>query len=504
MTDERKEPQMAGESGPDTGTQSRAQQSGRGMEGTKRAELLEGPVTATVLKLTAPMLVAMFAMVGFNIIDTYWVAQLGTEQLAAMSFTFAVVMSVQSISMGIGMGTTAVVARVIGEGDTTTVRRLTMDAILLGLVVAVSLTTIGMLTIEPLFSLLGAEGIVLEYIGEYMSIWYFGLALIVVPQVGNSSIRATGDTKTPAAIMITVLTVNMILDPLLIFGWGPFPELGLRGAALATLTAQGLALVIGLVVLRRRKLLVLIRHGVSDVLASWGRILKIGVPAGITQLITPLSTAIITSIVAGFGVAAVAGYGVATRLEMMAIIAVMALGSSLVPFLGQNWGAGLRPRVSAGVKSGLVIAGLWGVFVWLISLVGGNWVAAAFDPNPEVIEVVRSYLLIVFPSLAFQGILFVTTSALNALHKPMQSLALSVLRMFVLYVPLALAGAAYIGLLGVWWAALASNTIAAVVGVVWFRSTFRKMVIEAPPAQTDVSESATESSAVSDPAAARA
>jgi putative MATE family efflux protein len=458
------------------------------MEGTKRAELLEGPVTPTILKLTAPMLVAMFTMVGFNIIDTYWVAQLGTEQLAAMSFTFAVVMSVQSVSMGIGMGTTAVIARVIGVGDTTTVRRLTLDAILLGVVVALALTTVGLLTIDWLFGLLGAEGVVLDYIGQYMSIWYLGLALLVVPQVGNSSIRASGDTRTPAMIMVSVLTINMVLDPLLIFGVGPFPELGLRGAAYATLTAQGIALVIGLIVLRRRKLLVVIRHSVRDVLDSWGRILKIGVPAGITQLITPLSVAIVTSIVAGFGVAAVAGYGVATRLEMMGIIAVMALGSSLVPFLGQNWGAGSRSRVSAGVKSGLTIAAGWGLFVWILSLVFGGWVAAAFDPNPQVIDVVRSYMLIVFPSMAFQGILFIVTSSLNALHKPMHSLALSVLRMFVLYVPLALAGAALFGLMGVWWAAFVANTAAAVVGVFWFRRVFRRLQIEAPPAQdADVS-----------------
>ncbi len=237
----------------------------RDVEGTKRAKMLEGPVTKTILQLTAPMLIALFTMMGFNIVDTYYVAQLGTEQLAAMSFTFAVVMSVQSISMGVGMGTTAVIARVIGEGDTTTVRRLTMDAIMLGIVIALTITVVGLLTINLLFGALGAEGIVLEYVGQYMSIWYLGLALIVVPQVGNSSIRATGDTKTPAMIMISVLLVNIVLDPLLIFGLGPFPELGLQGAALATLTAQGIALIIGVAVLRKRKLLLMIRHSAAEV-----------------------------------------------------------------------------------------------------------------------------------------------------------------------------------------------------------------------------------------------
>jgi putative MATE family efflux protein len=459
----------------------------RDVEGTKRAQLLEGPVTKTLLKLAAPMLVALFAMMGFNIIDTYYVAQLGTEQLAAMSFTFAVVMSVSSISMGIGMGTTAVIARVIGEGDTESVRRLTVDAILLGIAVALTLTTIGLLTIEALFGLLGAEGVVLEYVNQYMSIWYLGLALIVVPQVGNSSIRATGDTTTPAAIMISVLTINIVLDPLLIFGLGPFPELGLQGAALATLISQGIALLIALAVLRRRKLFMVKRHGLSDVWDSWQRILKIAVPAGITQLITPLSTAIITAIVAGYGVAAVAGYGVATRIEMFGVIAVMAIGSALVPFLGQNWGAGLRARVAQGVKSAVVIAGVWGVLYWLVVLALSGTIATAFDPNPEVIEVVTAYILIVFPSLAFQGVLFVFTMSFNALHKPVNALVLSVLRMFVLYVPLALAGSALFGLVGVWWAALVSNVAATVAAAVWFRLFFRKLEI-APPADESPAE----------------
>ena len=475
----------------------------RDVEGTRRAKMLEGPVTKTLLQLTAPMLIALFTMMGFNIVDTYYVAQLGTEQLAAMSFTFAVVMSVQSISMGIGMGTTAVIARVIGEGDTTTVRRLTMDAIMLGIVVALTITVVGLFTINALFGALGAEGIVLEYVGQYMSIWYLGLALIVVPQVGNSSIRATGDTKTPAMIMISVLLVNIVLDPLLIFGLGPFPELGLQGAALATLMAQGMALIIGVTVLRKRKLLLMIRHSAAEVADSWKRILKIAVPAGVTQLIQPLSIAIITAIVATYGIAAVAGYGVATRLEMFGIIAVYGLGNSLLPFLGQNWGAGLRSRVSAGVKSAIVIGAGWGVFVWLLSLAGGGYAAAAFDPNPEVIAVVKSYLLIVFPSLAFQAVLFVTTSSFNALHQPVKSLTLSVLRMFVLYVPLAFAGSAAFGLVGVWWAALFSNVTAAIVGIIWFRHSFRKMIIEAPP----VSEYAEENSGgtpAAEPEAARA
>ncbi|MDZ4166515.1 MAG: MATE family efflux transporter [Coriobacteriia bacterium] len=446
----------------------------------QKARLTEGPVARTLVRLTMPMVIAMFAMVGFNLIDTFYVGQLGTEQLAAMGFTLAVVMAVNSISQGLGMGATAVVAKAIGRRDTEGVRRLTLGAILLGVTVASTITVAGLLTIDPLFGALGAEGVVLEHVHAYMSIWFLGLPLIIVPQTGNSGLRATGDTKTPAKIMIAALGINAVLDPLFIFGFGPVPAFGLRGAAIATVIAQACALVLALGVLRRRGILTRVRMGAGELLASWRRVLAVGLPAAVTQLITPVSTGVITAIVATYGVAAVAGFGVAGRLEMFAVMVINALGAALVPFVGQNWGAGNKARVSRAVKVALGMAAGWGAFVWVLSLVGGRAVAGVFNDDATVIATVVSYMAIVFPSYALLGALVTITNSLNALHRAVHSLVLSVLRMFVLYVPLAYAGSVLYGLTGVWWAALVANGVAGVVGVLWFRHLFRRMEAEAP------------------------
>ncbi|MHB1135579.1 MAG: MATE family efflux transporter [Coriobacteriia bacterium] len=447
----------------------------------QEARLVEGPVARTLVRLSAPMVVAMFAMVGFNIVDTFYVGQLGTEQLAAMGFTLPVVMAVNSISLGIGVGTTAVVSQAIGRRDTEGVRRLALSSVLLGLTVSTTMAVAGLLGGRSLFTLLGAEGDVLEYVMQYMSVWFLGLPFVVIPQNGNSSLRATGDTKTPAKIMLTVLGINALLDPLLIFGWGPVPGYGLRGAAIATVFSQACALVVALLVLNRRGILVFIRMTGAELLAAWRKVLKVGLPAVVTQLIAPVSTGVITAIVASYGVAAVAGFGVATRLESFAVMVINAIGAALVPFVGQNWGAGKKARVSRAVKTALIMTAAWGAFVWLLSLVIGRPVASIFNDEPAVISVVMAYMAIVFPSYVLLGILVTTLNAFNALHNAVKSMVLSAVRMFVLYVPLAYAGSALFGLNGVWWAAFIGNGLTGVIAVLWFRHRFHQMETEPPP-----------------------
>lgn len=449
------------------------------------ARLIEGPVARTLMKLSAPMVVAMFAMVGFNIVDTFYLGRLGTEPLAAMGFTLPVVMAVNSISLGIGVGTTAVVSQAIGRRDTEGVRRVALASLLLGFAVSSTMAVAGLLGGQTLFVALGAEGRVLEHVLEYMSVWFFGLPFVVIPQNGNSSLRATGDTQTPAKIMLTVLGVNAVLDPLLIFGWGPVPAMGMRGAAIATVFSQACAMVVALILLNRRGILTRVRMTFTEVLAAWRRVLKVGLPAAITQLITPISTALITAIVAGYGVAAVAGFGVATRLESFAVMVINAIGAALVPFVGQNWGAGKKARVSRAIKTALVMTAGWGTVVWLLSLVVGRQAAMIFNDSPEVIDVVMSFMAIVFPSYAFLGMLVTTLNAFNALHRAMRSMVLSAIRMFVLYVPLAYAGSVLLGLNGVWWAAFIGNALTGVIGVLWFRHLFHRMETEPPPTAWD-------------------
>jgi putative MATE family efflux protein len=448
---------------------------------TARAKLTEGDPAKTILALTGPMMVGMIGMVIFNLVDTWYVGRLGTTALAAMSFTLPVVMLQGSISMGLGVGASAVIARAIGAGDRGRVKRLTTDSLFLSLTIVVAFVVLGLLTIDPLFRLLGAEGELLELVKQYMQIWYVGVAFVVIPMIGNSAIRAAGNTAIPSVIMLVAIVVNIILDPLLIFGIGPFPRMELAGAALATVIARSTTLVVSLLVLRFRFDMLTGKIPTwRELKSSWGQVLFIGLPAAITQTIIPFSMGVITRMVAGFGAAAVAALGVGTRVEMVVLAPLMALGSVLVPFTGQNLGAGRPDRVKLGLRFGFRFSMILGAGAFVVLLVGGRAIGSAFNPDPEVVRVVGLYLAIVSAGYGLQGVLTISANAFSAMGKPYRSATLNLLRMFVLYIPLALLGSRLFGLPGVFVGAPVSAVIAGLLGGWWALKTVSGLEVSAP------------------------
>ncbi|MEM6251608.1 MAG: MATE family efflux transporter [Cyanobacteria bacterium P01_D01_bin.156] len=178
------------------------------------------------------------AVLAFSLANTYFIAQLGTNELAAISFTFPVVSVLASIAMGLGTGAASVIAREIGKGNRQKVQRLTTDSLLLSFLIVGMLAVLGLITIRPLFTALGAGPVLRPMLRDYMSIWCLGMAFLVVPLVRNSAIRASGNTVVPSLIMTFAALMNIVAAPLLIFGWGPLPALGIKGAALATVLSR--------------------------------------------------------------------------------------------------------------------------------------------------------------------------------------------------------------------------------------------------------------------------
>jgi putative MATE family efflux protein len=422
-------------------------------------------VGPTLVRLAIPMVWGLLSLMLFNLVDTFFVGRLGALPLAAMGFTFPVVFVVTGTAMGMGVGMSSVVSRAIGEGNRRHVNELTTHGLLLALALVTLLAGTGLLTMNPVFRALGADESTLPLIRSYMVPWFFGVGFLVIPMTGNSAIRATGDTRTPSLIMITAGTVNALLDPFLIFGIGPFPRLELQGAALATVFSYMITFVAAFCVLAfREKMLLLGRPNLRRVLRSWQEVLHVALPAVGTNLMVPIAGGIITRVMAGYGTAAVAAFGVGSKLESLAMVGCFALSTAMAPFAGQNFGAGRPDRVAGAMRFGRTYCLTLNLVIWIVLAVFARFLARQFSSDPEVVEMVVAFLWIVPASYGTFGIMLLAAAAFNANRMPGRSFVIFTARFFLFLIPLALLGSRLGGVPGVFAGIAIGNFLAGVFG----------------------------------------
>jgi len=433
----------------------------------QKNRLTQGSVTKNLISLTIPMVFGMFSMVAFNLIDTFFISRIGTEELAAMSFTFPVVMFVGSVALGFGVATASVVSRAIGRGDHHQVQRLTTDSLIISIFIVVIFAALGLFSMNWVFHLLGADGRILLLVKQYMYIWYMGVAFVVIPMVGNNAIRACGDTLFPSLIMIVSMIVNLVLDPLLIFGFWGFPRMGLKGAAIATVIARATAMVFSLLILHfKEKLIDFSLPPLKELINSVKQISYIGISSAVSRLLAPVTVAVIMRLVAGFGPAAVAAFGVAIKIEMFVFLLIMALATALIPFTGQNWGAKNFSRVKDAVKKANAFSLWWGLGSFIVFLILAAPLGHLFGKDVEVAKYIKLYLWIIPISYGLRGCAYLTVSVLNAINKPILGIGLNLVWMVMLYIPLAVIGSRIAGLAGLFVGLCLANLLAGILAII--------------------------------------
>lgn len=436
------------------------------------ARLTSGHIGLTIMGMALPMTWGIFAMMAFHVIDMWYISRLGTIPLAAISFTFPVSMVIHSVSMGLGAGASSAISRAIGQADSHRVRRLTTDALFLGVLIVLIFASVGILLLDPIFRTLGADGQTLVLIKQYMQIWLAGTVFVVVPMIGNHSLRASGNAIIPSIIMTIGAVINLILDPIFIFGLFGFPRLELRGAALATLIGRASTLVISLCVLHyREQMLSFAKPLLREMIASFRAILHVGFPAAGMHLIFPVSMAIVTRLIAGFGDEAVAAFGVGSRIEGFALIPLWAMATSISPFSGQNWGAGQFQRLKLGYRFSCIFCLGWGFFIASVLGIWAKDIAGLFNSDMDVVSLAVLYMYVIPVSYGFRGIIVVSSAAFNGLGKPRPSVIIMIARMIVVYVPLAIAGKYLIGVAGIFSAATISNFALGILSYFWAKKT---------------------------------
>jgi len=424
----------------------------------------EGPVHKHLVRLAGFMFMGFSAMTMAQLIETVYLGRLGTLPLAAVSFTFPVIMVLQSVAMGLGIGASSIVSRTFGAGNKDQVRQLVTHCVVVAAGLLLVLTTLGYLFSSPIFALLGAHGEVHTLVIQYMDIWFFGLPMFALSMIGSSLIRSVGNAAAPGILMTIGAILQVVIEPFFIFGLGPFPHMGIEGAAVGFVVARAISFTLTYYVLVIRERL--LTRNLSGIIESLRSILHVGLPAMATNLIMPVSMGIITRLLAGHGPAVIAGFGVGSRIGSMMMMIVFALASSSGPFIGQNWGARKFERVNQALSLANSFVMAWGAVAFLFMLVLGKWLVMLINDNPTVVEAATWYLVITPLSIGFMGMTAIASSCFNAMGKPIPPLIISILRMFVVYIPMAIWFDYLWGYVGIF---IATSTSSILLGIVaWF------------------------------------
>jgi MATE family, multidrug efflux pump len=368
--------------------------------------LLEGPIAPTLLALAAPNVVMLSVQVAISVLEAYFVGWLGADALAGVSVTFPLVMLMQTMSAGgMGGGVASAVARALGAGRRADADALVAHALVIALAMA-SLFSAGVLAGGRLiYGAMGARGGALEAALAYSNVIFAGAAAVWLFNMLASVVRGTGNMLLPAGVVLAGSVVLLVLSPALIFGWGPLPRLGVRGAGIAVVTYYALGALVFLGYLLSGRSLVRLAPAAPRLRrALFGQILSVGAPSLVSNVQTNLTVVLLTALVGPFGTFALAGYGMGARLEYLQIPLVFGFGSALVTMVGTNFGAGQGERARRVAWTGaLMAAGATEAIGLAAALFPHAWIGL-FSAEPEVLAAGAAYLRVVGPTYGFFGL----------------------------------------------------------------------------------------------------
>lgn len=429
--------------------------------------LTEGSVLSHMLRMAFPMSLGLVAIMMVDLVDAFWIAQIGENPLIAIGFAMPITSLFMSIGIGLSTGASMKLAQMLGDYKPLDIcQNFVVNALIISVSITFVCVVIGILSITSLFSFLGASGEVLSLINDYMFIWYLGMTALVVPMVGNGLIRATGDSTWPSIVMISAAVLNAILDPILIFGIWIIPPLGIEGAALATVIVRTLAMIAMILILHFKLNLICWKmSSFAQVRRSFFDILDVSASATLSFIITPIANTMIVSIIATIGLVEVAGFNIGIRIEMVALVFVMGVSASVGPIMAQNFGANAIERLVLIRRISLILIASAAVISAIIVIAFSNEIAQIFDSSQEVEHFVILYLSLVPLSWPLIGVSMCSSNILNATRRPMLSFLLNISRVFVFYVPLAYGLKFLFGFHGILYACILSGLLSGIYGL---------------------------------------
>ena len=433
----------------------------------------ENGLGKTLYQMTWPMLFGVLALMSYQLVDAAWIALLGVDPLAALGFTLPVQQIIIGLQIGLGIATTAIISRTLGAGDLQRAKQQGGLILLIGMGLLALLSLMVWLARHIILDFLGVDASLKPLIESFWLPWLLSAWLGAVVYLGYSQHRANGDTRFTGLMMVLVSSLNLIFDPLFIFtfGWG------LNGAAWATVAAFTVGGVFTFPRLWKRQLISLNFINLNRLQEMRGLFAMAG-PAALSQLMPAAASLLATGLVASFGIAAVAAWGLGARLEMFSIVIVLALTMSLPPLLGRFAGAKDWQAVEELIRLAVRFIIIWQLAIAIIWLVLSKPLTQLLTQDPEVSNLVLDYLLKLPFSYTGLGVCILMVSASNALGMPVRALIISILRLFACYLPFLWAGAYLGGINSLFTGALIGNLLAGLLAWQMYQQGLKHLYLQ--------------------------
>ena len=449
-----------------------------------RDRILNGPILKTMTWLAWPIVIANLVNISYNLIDTFWLGKLGKESLSAPVVCWPLIMLFYSIGMGFSSAGISLISQYVGAGESELANKSASHLYGFMAMLAAGLSLLGYLTTPTILALIGVPPDVLPLAVEYIKVIFMGIPIAFVGFAFIAILNSLGDTRTPTILGIISSLANLVLDPILIFGYFGLPALGVVGAAVATVISRALLSVIGIVLLAKRwmGIRIIVRELIPQ---KWwlSKVFRIGAPLALQQSANALGFTIMTGIVSKFGSVVISAYGVGIRIIDLLQAFSMGFMNATAIMVGQNIGAEYYDRAKKiAIRSLTLMATLMAIGTLLIYLFRTHLIAA-FINDPRVIEEGVRFLMIFLPSIPFFGMFFISGGIARGSGHTKAFTIISLIRLWALRIGLSylLAIALNYGPTGIWAAMSVSNIAAGIMATAWVsRGTWLRRVIEVP------------------------
>ena len=402
-------------------------------------DLTTGSIPRHLLNFSIPMLLGNLLQTGYGIVNTIWVGQkIGADAVGATQVSFPIIFMLISLASGATLATTILVSQYYGAKDFKMVEKVVNNSFSIAMILGTVLTIAGILASDLILRLMDTPSEIFTMASSYLKISIAGFILLFLTFLVTSILRGIGDTKTPLIFMAIGIGINAVLDPLMIIGIGPFPKLGLDGAAYASLIAQTIAFILAMIYLSSKKHFVAInlKKLTLDRHLTY-LIFKMGFPSMVQQTLVSISAAFITGFVNAFGATATAAFGAASRIENIVFMPMMSFGMAASALAGQNLGAGRSDRVRDVFKWGVIMTSVVTLTLSGLILAFPRLLLRMFIQEPAVLDIGVGYLRIVGCSYILFAILFISNGIINGAGKTLVTMAFTIITIWAVRVPLA-------------------------------------------------------------------